>query len=205
MKLLVRRILSPLEAFSGSKLLVIILVLVAIGVGVVLVGRAQFRIYKSNWAYWGPRIRGCESGSGPTGAANYAAQNATSTAGGAYQFLDSTWGRYKGYAKARLAPAAVQEEKAFATFMDGGTSAWDASYFCWQSNDTDAQNRALVSILKDNQQPNTDLEPLIPGVQDVVSQSKVIKIVNTPPADGLDPYIASPIVQFLRFLGFLRV
>lgn len=52
------------------------------------------------------RIRNKESGG------NYTAQNAYSTASGAYQFTDPTWGRYGGYAKARLAPASVQDEKA---------------------------------------------------------------------------------------------
>jgi len=34
------------------------------------------------------------------------------TAKGAYQYLDGTWGNYKGYSTARDAPAAVQDEKA---------------------------------------------------------------------------------------------
>ena len=42
------------------------------------------------------RIRSKESGG------NYTAQNKYSTASGAYQFTDGTWGRYGGYAKARL-------------------------------------------------------------------------------------------------------
>lgn len=43
-----------------------------------------------------------ESGGDPT------AQNPHSTASGLWQILDSTWSRYAGYPKARLAPADIQ-------------------------------------------------------------------------------------------------
>jgi hypothetical protein len=51
-------------------------------------------------------IRGIESGG------DYAAQNAGSSASGAYQFLDSTWAGYGGYGRAWEAPAVVQDAKA---------------------------------------------------------------------------------------------
>lgn len=42
---------------------------------------------------------------------NYKAQSKTSTASGRYQYLDGTWGNYKGYKKASDAPPEVQDEK----------------------------------------------------------------------------------------------
>lgn len=60
----------------------------------------------------------------------YAAQNPTSTASGAYQFLDSTWRNvsvragYPGYARAVLAPWYVQDAVALWLYRNGGRSAW---------------------------------------------------------------------------------
>lgn len=51
-------------------------------------------------------IRHLESGD------DYAARAPGSSASGAYQFLDSSWGGYGGYARAYLAPPAVQDAKA---------------------------------------------------------------------------------------------
>ncbi len=51
-------------------------------------------------------IRSLESGD------DYTAEAAGSTASGAYQFIDSTWGNYDGYARAVHAPPAVQDAKA---------------------------------------------------------------------------------------------
>jgi hypothetical protein len=55
------------------------------------------------------------------------AQNPTSTASGKWQFLDSTWAGYGGYAKARYAPEHVQDAKAAALWAGGaGCSHWSA-------------------------------------------------------------------------------
>lgn len=62
-----------------------------------------------------------ESGGDPT------AQNPTSTASGKWQFLDSTWQNYSGYAKARYAPEWVQDEKARQLWAGGaGCAHWSA-------------------------------------------------------------------------------
>ena len=45
---------------------------------------------------------------------DYTAQAAGSTASGAYQFVDGTWNNFNGYARAVLAPPAVQDAKATA-------------------------------------------------------------------------------------------
>lgn len=55
------------------------------------------------------------------------AQNPVSTASGKWQFLDSTWAGFGGYAKARLAPESVQDEKARILWAGGaGCSHWNA-------------------------------------------------------------------------------
>lgn len=66
-------------------------------------------------------IEKCESGGDPT------AQNPSSTASGAFQFLDSTWNGFGGYKRAKDAPYSVQLQKAQQTPL----SAWDASRSCW--------------------------------------------------------------------------
>jgi hypothetical protein len=72
------------------------------------------------------RIATCESHN------NYAAQNAHSTASGKYQVLDSTWGRYGGYARAKDAPAATQEQQAHEMYARSGSAPWAASRECWK-------------------------------------------------------------------------
>lgn len=70
-------------------------------------------------------IRGCESGH------DYTAQNPTSTASGAYQFLKSTWAGYGGYSEAYLAPPSVQDQAAIDLYNRAGTTPWNASRHCW--------------------------------------------------------------------------
>lgn len=74
-------------------------------------------------------IKQCESGG------DYSAQNPTSTASGAYQFLDSTWQGMDaagGYARAIDAPESVQDAAAIELYTEQGTTPWLASASCWQ-------------------------------------------------------------------------
>jgi len=68
-----------------------------------------------------PKIAECESGGNST------IVNPHSTASGLYQFLDSTWAGFGGYARAKDAPVSVQTAKALLTPL----SAWNASRSCW--------------------------------------------------------------------------
>jgi len=77
------------------------------------------------------RIRGCESGTGPYTTPNYKAQNTTSTASGAYQYLDTTWNGTEGYESAKDAPPRIQDERAIRDYQKGGTTPWNASSHCW--------------------------------------------------------------------------
>ncbi len=67
---------------------------------------------------WG-QLRQCEAGG------NYA-RNSGNGYYGAYQFDIGTWGGYGGYARADLAPPAVQDEKARQTQSARGWYPWPA-------------------------------------------------------------------------------
>lgn len=72
------------------------------------------------------RIKKCESGG------RYDAVNKSgSSASGAYQYLDSSWAGYGGYARAKDAPPAVQDAKFQADLARSGTRPWNASRSCW--------------------------------------------------------------------------
>lgn len=84
-----------------------------------------------DWSFWGPRIRGCESGGAPIAAPDYQAENPISGASGAYQFIDETWAGSFGLPKAALATPDQQELAAFQLFSRRGADPWTASYDCW--------------------------------------------------------------------------
>ncbi len=58
---------------------------------------------------------------------DYTAQNPHSTASGKYQVLDSTWDGYGGYARAKDAPPAIQEQHARELYALKGSQPWRAS------------------------------------------------------------------------------
>ena len=66
-------------------------------------------------------------------AGGYRAQNPTSTASGAYQFLDSTWRNvapkagHPGWSRAIHAPPRVQDHVALWLYNNGGRSAWNGT------------------------------------------------------------------------------
>lgn len=61
----------------------------------------------------------CESGG------NYQAENPSTSASGAYQITDETWGGYGGYSHASDAPPSVQDERAAQIYAGGaGRSNW---------------------------------------------------------------------------------
>lgn len=55
---------------------------------------------------------------------DYSAINCSSGASGKYQFLDSTWAGYGGYASARDAPPEVQDERAAQLYAASGCRPW---------------------------------------------------------------------------------
>lgn len=133
--------------FNNRQFLSLSGLLVITAIAIIAVSRASIPVYRDNWAFWGPRIRACES----TG--NYRALNSESTASGAWQILDSTWASWGGYKRAYLAPPEVQDAKAQELFSRRGTQPWDASYACWQLGRNPVVTQGAPSILARNQPP----------------------------------------------------
>jgi hypothetical protein len=88
---------------------------------------------ESGWAYWSGRIRGCESHGNPDAAADYKARNPHSTASGAYQITDSTWGGQYGVSHASDATPEQQDAAAADLYRRHGTTDWAASAGCWRT------------------------------------------------------------------------
>jgi len=79
------------------------------------------------------RIGGCESSGRPNGPLLWRVVNRQgSSASGAFQIVNGTWDRYKGYRRAMDAPPEVQIEKAQALQRSQmGLRHWNASRHCW--------------------------------------------------------------------------
>src|SRR5207245_1571918 len=80
-------------------------------------------------------IAKCESGGNPH------AQNASSSASGLYQFIDSSWAAYGGKKygpRAKDATPAQQTEIAQAAVARSGLTPWKASQHCWGGQVTTA-------------------------------------------------------------------
>jgi hypothetical protein len=87
---------------------------------------------QTDWAYLAPRIRGCESGSGPASPANYKAENPTTSASGAYQIVDSTWGGRYGVEHASDATPEQQDAVASELYRRRCTADWASTAACWR-------------------------------------------------------------------------
>ena len=79
------------------------------------------------------RIRACESHG------NYRARNRRTSAAGAYQFVTSTWRRYRGaegrrYVRASHAPPTVQDHAFLRAYAHEGTRPWASSRSCWATS-----------------------------------------------------------------------
>lgn len=82
-----------------------------------IVGTKMTNSFSGSFAEALARLRSCEgSYTSNTGNGYY----------GAYQFDLRTWGNYKGYPNAAAAPPAVQDEKAWETYMRRGWQPWPA-------------------------------------------------------------------------------
>lgn len=80
-----------------------------------IVGTKLTNTFSGSFAEALARLRSCEgSYTSNTGNGYY----------GAYQYDVRTWGNYKGYANASLAPPAVQDEKAWLTYQSRGWQPW---------------------------------------------------------------------------------
>lgn len=93
---------------------------------------------------WAPLIR-CESGGNPK------AQNASSTASGLFQFLDSTWRSNGGgkYAKrAKDATVSQQYEIANLLLHRAGLAPWAASKRCWSGKTSVSAIKASLGSVK---------------------------------------------------------
>lgn len=98
-------------------------------IGITMGGAAPANI-KYNASGFAPHIRHCESGN------NYRAQNRSSSASGAYQFVDRTWRSIptsvRGNASRAKDASPAQQDAAFRHhWSNTGSRAWNASYRCW--------------------------------------------------------------------------
>jgi hypothetical protein len=76
-------------------------------------------------------IATCESGDGH-GSVSWTARNPSSTASGAFQFLDSTWTSVTGLAPPASAyPPDVQIDAFWTLYGEQGTAPWVSSQSCW--------------------------------------------------------------------------
>lgn len=79
---------------------------------------------------WMVRFRQCVISHESLSAGLYKAQNPTSSASGAYQFIDSTWrvwmkrAGFSGYSRAMYAPPWVQDAVFYFGLAHGGGGAW---------------------------------------------------------------------------------
>jgi len=85
------------------------------------------------WDYWSTRIRGCESHGRTDAPGDYGAQNPHSTASGAYQITDATWGGRYDVDHASDATPDQQDAVAADLYRRHGTADWAASAPCWRA------------------------------------------------------------------------
>lgn len=113
-------------------------------------------------------LRGHES------SGNYKATSSSSSASGAYQYLDSTWNHYGGYARAWQAPPATQDERARADVtarLQAYNGNWGKVAASWFAGPGWVAQHPDYSTWDVNPAPGTKNPTVLSYVNDVIKRA----------------------------------